>query len=64
LVVENQRLAFVAQSRSGTTREVVGVAIGIGVKLVGVTQEQFDAMDEVIGRDVPQGLIFHASGPV
>ena len=40
------------------------MAIGIRAKLPGVTQEQFDAMDQSVGRDVPDGLIFHASGPV
>ena len=40
------------------------MAIGIRAKLPGVTQEQFEGMDQAIGRDVPDGLIFHASGPI
>ena len=40
------------------------MAVGIRAKLPGVTQEQFEAMDQTIGRDVPDGLIFHASGPI
>jgi hypothetical protein len=40
------------------------MAIGIRAKLPGVTQEQFEAMDQSVGREVPDGLIFHASGPV
>ena len=41
-------------------------AIGIRIKLAGVTAEQFDklqaAIDPVANR--PDGLIFHSSGPV
>ena len=40
------------------------MAIGIRAKLPGVTQEQFEAMDRAVGEDAPDGLIFHASGPV
>jgi hypothetical protein len=40
------------------------MAVGIRVKLAGVTEEQFDAVDQVIGTDPPDGLIFHASGPI
>ncbi|MFL5823235.1 MAG: hypothetical protein ACJ764_07315 [Solirubrobacteraceae bacterium] len=40
------------------------MAIGIRGKLPGVTQEQFEAMDRAVGSDAPDGLIFHASGPV
>ena len=40
------------------------MAIGIRAKMAGVTQEQFDAMDQAVGRDAPDGLIFHASGPM
>ena len=40
------------------------MAIGIRLKLAGVTQEQFDAMDAAIGKGPFEGLIFHASGPV
>ena len=41
------------------------MAIGIRGKLPGVTQEQFEAMDKAVGTDPPpEGLIFHASGPI
>jgi hypothetical protein len=40
------------------------MAIGIRIKLNGVTEEQFDAMDAAIGKGPFDGLIFHASGPV
>lgn len=42
------------------------MAIGIRIKLAGVTQEQFDAAHEHINPDrtVPAGMLFHASGPI
>jgi hypothetical protein len=42
------------------------MAIGIRIKLLGITQEQFDLGHDHINpdREVPQGLIFHASGPI
>jgi hypothetical protein len=42
------------------------VAIGIRIKLPGVTQEQFDAAHDHINpdRSNPQGMLFHASGPI
>lgn len=42
------------------------MAIGIRMKLPGVTREQFDAAHEHINpdRSVPKGLLFHASGPI
>lgn len=40
------------------------MAVGIRLKLHGVTEEQFDAMDAAIGKGPFDGLIFHASGPV
>ena len=42
------------------------MAIGIRIKLPGITQEQFDTGHDSInpGREVPKGLIFHASGPI
>lgn len=40
------------------------MAIGIRIKLPGVTQEQFDALDAAIGKGPFEGLIFHASGPI
>lgn len=40
------------------------MAIGIRGKLPGVTQEQFESMDSAVGSDPPEGLIFHASGPI
>jgi hypothetical protein len=42
------------------------MAIGIRIKLAGITQEQFDAGHDQINPDrtPPKGLIFHASGPV
>jgi hypothetical protein len=42
------------------------VAIGIRIKLPGVTQEQFDAAHDHINpdRSIPEGMLFHASGPI
>ena len=41
------------------------MAVGIRIKLPGVTQEQFDKVNaEVNPADTPQGLIFHSSGPI
>jgi hypothetical protein len=40
------------------------MAVGIRIKLPGVDQATFDKVDEHVGREVPKGLIFHASGPI
>ena len=42
------------------------MAIGIRIKLPGITQEQFDQGHDHINPDrtPPKGLIFHASGPI
>jgi hypothetical protein len=42
------------------------MAIGIRIKLPGITQEQFDSGHDAINptREAPQGLIFHSSGPI
>jgi hypothetical protein len=40
------------------------MAVGIRVKLPGVTQEQFEAVDAQVGTGPFDGLIFHASGPI
>ena len=42
------------------------MAVGIRIKLAGVDAETFDKVEDAIGarRDRPDGLIFHASGPV
>ena len=42
------------------------MAIGIRIKLQGITQEQFDTAHDHINPDrtAPKGLIFHASGPI
>jgi hypothetical protein len=40
------------------------MAVGLRIKLPGVTEQDFEAIDKAIGRDVPDGLIFHASGPI
>ena len=42
------------------------MAIGIRIKLPGVTQEQFDQVHDHINPDrtPPKGLLFHASGPI
>jgi hypothetical protein len=42
------------------------MAIGIRIKLPGITQEQFDTGHDSInpGREVPNGMLFHASGPI
>ena len=42
------------------------MAIGIRIKLPGITQEQFDAGHDHINpeRIPPKGLLFHSSGPI
>lgn len=42
------------------------MAVGIRIKLEGVTAEQFDVAERSIDPDgnPPDGLIFHASGPI
>jgi hypothetical protein len=42
------------------------MAVGIRLKLAGVTAEQFDKLNAAIDPDgnPPDGLIFHAAGPV
>jgi hypothetical protein len=42
------------------------MAAGIRLKLAGVTAEQFDQLNAMIDPDgnPPDGIIFHASGPV
>ncbi len=42
------------------------MAVGIRIKLAGVTQEQFDAVNKHIDPmgNPPTGILFHASGPI
>lgn len=42
------------------------MAVGIRIKLPGVTQEQFESAHARINpdRSVPQGMLYHASGPI
>jgi hypothetical protein len=42
------------------------MAVGICVKLAGVTAEQFDQLEAALNARAnrPDGLIFHASGPI
>jgi hypothetical protein len=42
------------------------MAVGIRLKLAGVNSQQFDQVNDAIDVDSnpPDGLIFHASGPV
>ena len=42
------------------------MAVGIRIKLHGITQEQFDKGHDQINPDPtpPKGLLYHASGPV
>jgi len=42
------------------------MAIGIRIKLPGLTQEEFETAHDHInpGRSAPRGLLFHASGPI
>jgi hypothetical protein len=44
----------------------VVLAVGIRIKLPGVTREEFDAAHDHINpdRSPPKGLLFHASGPI
>jgi hypothetical protein len=47
-------------------KEALQMAVGIRIKLPGVRQEQFDAINTHIDpvSDPPKGLLFHASGPI
>ncbi len=42
------------------------MAVGLRVKFAGGTQEQYDAVNEQMGiaDNPPDGLIFHAAGPI
>jgi len=42
------------------------MAVGIRIKIPGVAAEQFDKLEEAVNarNDRPDGLIFHASGPI
>lgn len=42
------------------------MAIGIRIKLAGITAEQFDAVHDKANPDrtPPKGLLFHGSGPI
>lgn len=42
------------------------MAVGIRIKFTGVTQEEFDAIHKHVdpAGDPPNGLLFHASGPI
>jgi hypothetical protein len=43
------------------------MAIGLRMKLVGGTQEMYDAVERNMGdmeNDPPEGLIFHSAGPI
>jgi hypothetical protein len=42
------------------------MAVGIRIKLPGLTEEQFDKAHDHINPDrtPPKGLLFHASGPI
>ena len=42
------------------------MAVGIRIKLPGVTEEQFDRVHDHANPDrtPPKGLLFHASGPI
>ncbi len=42
------------------------MAVGLRIKFAGGTQEQYDAVNEQmnVAGDPPEGLIFHAAGPI
>ena len=42
------------------------MAVGIRIKLPGITQEKFDTAHDQINpsRTPPKGLLFHSSGPI
>jgi hypothetical protein len=42
------------------------MAVGIRIKFAGIAQEQFDAVNAIVdpASNPPQGLLFHASGPI
>ena len=42
------------------------MAVGIRIKLQGISQEQFDKAHDHVNPDrtPPKGLLFHASGPI
>jgi hypothetical protein len=42
------------------------MAVGIRIKFAGLSQEQFDEVNKHVdpAGDPPEGLLFHASGPI
>ncbi len=42
------------------------MAVGIRIKMPGITQEQFDKVNENVDPvgNPPDGLVFHSSGPI
>jgi hypothetical protein len=56
-------MAGYARSVFNRRREM---AIGLRLKITGGTQEQYDALHAHMGidGDPPEGLIFHAAGPI
>jgi hypothetical protein len=42
------------------------MAVGLRIKFAGATQEQYETTNSHVGveQDPPEGLIFHAAGPV
>ena len=42
------------------------MAVGIRIKLAGVTEKQFDAVNKHVdpAGNPPKGLLFHSSGPI
>ena len=55
-----------AATGSALDRKWVRMAVGIRIKLAGITQEQFDHVHDQVNPDrtPPNGLLFHASGPI
>jgi hypothetical protein len=42
------------------------MAVGIRIKFAGLSQDEFDKINDAIDprSDAPEGLLFHASGPI
>jgi hypothetical protein len=53
-------------ARLGSPNKEIEMAVGLRIKFANGTQEQYDAVNAQMGIDEnpPDGLIFHAAGPI
>jgi hypothetical protein len=53
-------------ARPGSNQEEYEMAIGLSIRFADATAEQYDAINAEMGveDDMPDGLIFHAAGPI